>query len=180
MNYYFLVASLPMLSMDEPPPLSTTEFEATCADQLCAKDQKALSLVLAQDMDSSATHPFIGQWRDAETQLRNAVVSARSTRHKQDPDAYLREQTGFSMTVLHAVSEAFSRENPLDRERLLDRLRWKQSDELAGMNPFSGDAMLSYALKLKLAERWATMDTDKGNETAEAILNKQAKPTEQE
>jgi hypothetical protein len=181
MNYYFLVASLPMLSMEEAPPFSAETFEATCAEHLSARDAEALSLILAQDMDTKAAHPFVTTWRETETQLRNAVVAARAARHKQDPDEYLREQSGFSATLQHAVTEAFARENPLDRERLLDRFRWKQSDDLAGMNPFSSDAMLAYALKLKLAARWATMDTDKGNETAEAILQKRpTSTTEQE
>ncbi len=178
MSYYYLVSSLPNISLDAKPPLNLEEFCSSCADHLSECDTNALNCVL--DIDGAPTdHPFVKMWMARETQLRNAAARLRAAKQNRDAVDFLREHTGFDVGIENCVEEAFNHSNPLERERALDKTRWTALDELAGTDPFSINAVLAYAVKLTLAERWATMDQDQGQTKIEAaIFNKQDNQTD--
>ena len=179
MNYYYLIASLPMLRIDAPPPFTTTEFQSLCRDYLTPEDFEALEAILNSKIEDS-THPFVQEWRNRDTQIRNAVVRQRASNLKQDPTPHLREQEGFSAHVDKLAGDAFSKGSPLDREQALDALRWDSIDELAGLDPFTGRAVLAYTLKLLLAQRWAQMNEDKGKQLGNDIVNRDSNRNEEE
>ena len=58
--------------------------------------------------------------------------------------------------------DAFAKSNPLERERSLDATRWNVLDELARQDSFGLSGVLSYALQIRLASRWSSMNDDKG------------------
>ena len=161
MNYYFLVASLPMLAFGSPPPLAEPAFLERCREQLTPDDWAVLTAVWERDGEG-ATHPFVTAWRDRETQLRNAVARQRGARIGRDPQPYLRPAAGLDMRLAARVVDAFARPTPLDREMDIDRVRWDMLEELAGLNPFSLHAVLAYAARLRIAARWSRMETDAG------------------
>lgn len=173
MAYYYFVSSLPMLAFGEPPPLSRALFREACAEHLRSGDLAALD-ALEAGPDEPSRHPFLNAWRDGETQLRNAAARQRAARSQRDAAPFLREQRGFDLSIESAVGEAFSRGTPLERERALDRVRWLQADALAGPDPFSSRAVLAYALRLRIAERWAVVDRDKGRETVDGLVAREA------
>jgi hypothetical protein len=169
MSYFYFAATLPELSIEQAPPLSSDAFTALCRENLSDGDFAALE-ALSND---EATHrrTFVRQWKDKETQLRNALVRVRASELKRDPGPYLREQIGADGSVDRTVGDAFGRKTPQDRELVLDRFRWTQAEALAGYDPFSIDAILAYSVKLKLAERWAGMDEDAGRNKADEIVS---------
>ncbi len=161
MSYYYLASSLPSISLDQKPAISLDEFRSSCSDQLSADDANALNCVL--DFNSERVdHPFVNCWTARETQLRNASARLRAMKNGNDAIDFLREHTGFDVGIEDRVEEAFNQSNPLKRERALDTIRWRILDELSGTDPFSSDAVLAYAVKLSLSERWAIMDQDAG------------------
>lgn len=168
MNYYYLAASLPMLSLETPPPFSFDKFRKLCQEHLACADLSALD-ELAGPVTDRSENRFVAQWRDKEIELRNALVKIRVSRLRRDASLYLKEQKGFDTYIDKAASDAFSKSNPMERELALDRFRWRQIEELAGYDPFSGRAILAYGLKLRLAERWAAMDEEKGRKKAQGI-----------
>jgi len=169
MSYYFLVSSLPSISLDAKPPLSMDAFRSSCADHLSECDSFALNNVL--DIESSSTnHSFVTSWIDRETQLRNASARLRAAKHQKDAVNFLREHSGFDVGIEDGVEDAFNQPNPLERERALDKIRWTTLDELAGTDPFSLNAVLAYAVKLSLAERWAAMDQKQGQTKIEEAI----------
>jgi len=170
-GYYFFAASLPSLSIETPPPLSFERFLALCTEHLSSSDRAALDDML-QGRGAASAFGFVRAWANKETQIRNAVVRHRATRARQDAAPHLRPQKGVDLFVEKRVSDAFARPSPAERELALDRLRWTVLDELAGFDPFTGPAILSYALKLKLAGRWAAMDPEKGRTAAEQMVNR--------
>ena len=167
MNYYYLAASLPAVSMDSAPSMSIEAFESTCSDHLLAVDMEALQALLRNEPSS---HPFLQMWCQGETQLRNAVVLTRARRSNSEAAEFIREHEGFETSVEKTVADAFSAVTPLERERLLDRFRWNRADELAGTNDFSSAAVLAYCVKLMLAERWSTFSEKTGNETLNRMV----------
>jgi len=170
MNYYFLAASLPSLSLEEEPPLSIEAFRITCGQHLSGRDNAVLNALLADKRQKS--EPALAcEWHNRETRIRNAVVAARAARLKAEAGPHLRPQAGISLFVENAVQDALSRPTPLTRDMALDHLRWREADEFAGHDPFALRAILSYAVKLRLAWRWAAMDKDAGIVKLNELIN---------
>jgi len=169
MSYYFLVASLPSFTLDDPPGLSEDAFMDRCRDQLSPRDWAAMQAVMAP-APRADPHPFAEAWYRVETALRNALVRVRAERRKADAAAYLRENAAYGAEASRAVADAFGRKTPLERERALDRFRWEQAEQLAGFDPFATRAVLAYGVRLKLARRWVTIEREKGEEQAEALI----------
>jgi len=174
MKYYYFRATLPMLSMDAEPGLSFEEFRASCEAHLTRADLARLDALTAGAAGPAGHGRFERAWWDAETELRNAVARLRATRLNRDARRHLREQTGLRLWLEHGVTEAFGHRDPLARERALDRLRWTMLEELATREePFGIVSVLTYALQLRIAERWAGLDSDRGARTVERWVGRE-------
>jgi hypothetical protein len=68
------------------------------------------------------------------------------------------------------VAAAFNAASPLEREKALDRVLWKQAEELAGWDPFSATAVIVYGVRLRMAARWAGLSAAAGESRAQAIV----------
>lgn len=169
MSFYYFVASLPMISLTAPPPLTTDAFMADARRLLDRETVAELEALMSGAWDR-AGGAFAARWRDAETQLRNALARARAVQQELDPTPYLRPHAGFSVYVEQAVVEAYAKANPLERELSLDRFRWALLEEWARTNPFGRDAVLAYGMKLALAHRWAALSDEKGRARFEATV----------
>jgi len=175
MSCYYLIASLPRLTLEGNPPLSPEDFKSRCHAQLSRRDATvAERLCDGPDFlngDILAGHPFEAAWQAREIQLRNAIARARAARRRTDAVGSIRAHTGFDVYIEDAVESAFDLPTPLDREKALDRLRWTILDELAGVAPFAPSVVLAYAVKLRLARRWAALDADIALQRVETALN---------
>jgi len=156
MMYYYFAAALPALSLEGERPMPFEAFCELCREYLSSADLAALQ-DLAEPGSGDPDHPFVRAWRKCETLLQNALVRVRAGRLRRDAALYLREQEGWDTHAERAAADAFSKKDPLARELSIDRFRWSTIEELAGYNPFTGKAVLAYALKLRLVERWAAM-----------------------
>ena len=168
MKYTYLAASLPTLVFGAPPPFGVAEFRAKCEGVLSRADLAALDALLA-----GAPAPgvgFVAEWQARETQLRNGVVRARAAHLGVEARPYLRDHAGWDMTVAKAVTDAFAKPNPLDREQELDRCRWRMAEDLARFEPFGLAAVLAFAVKLGIAERWAGLVEDAGVKRVEDFV----------
>jgi hypothetical protein len=172
MSYYYLVAGLPMLALGRAPQVTLDAFLERCREHLSADDAAVLEDLLATGGERVA-HPFATAWRDHETRLRNAVARARASRLGRDATPFLRPERGFDTYTLKAVEEAFARPSPIERELELDRFRWQEADELAGRAVFSVEAVLAYAIKLRIAERWSRLEPDAGRRVVGEFVTKQ-------
>lgn len=169
MPYYYLTASLPGLEMEAPLPFSSTEFRSLCESVLEEKDFPELDCVL-EGRVADGTSVFCREYAAAETQLRSALARLRAGHRKIEATPFLRDHPGFSMSIEKAVADAWAKTSPLERERVLDRHRWKVLEDLALMDSFGLPAVLSFAARLKLAERWAAMTEEKGQSRLNELL----------
>lgn len=173
MKYFFLIASLPGLSLDAPPTLTVGKFRKMCEGWLTERELSAVDEVLTAN-ESRSHNPFLLRWRDRETQLRNAVVRQRAAKLSVDPESHLRDHGAVEAATEKLVSNIFMRQPTLGRELELDRHRWQIVDEVAGHDPYRLSGILAYALKLRIAERWAHMDERRGREALEELARKTA------
>jgi hypothetical protein len=172
MNYYYLVASLPMLTLGREPQLGGAAFRALCAEHLTIPDLAVLDDLLLTG-GTGTTNPFVTAWRERETRLRNVIARTRAVRRGLDPAPHVRPETGFDAYTRKAVDDAFARTSPVDREMDLDRFRWSVLEELAGYDMFALPAVLAYALKLRLVERWSRMDAAAGRRRVDDFVSQQ-------
>ncbi|MCK4563291.1 MAG: DUF2764 family protein [Verrucomicrobia bacterium] len=169
MAYYSLVASLPTLQIGDEPPFSTKEYIGTCAQWVTEHEVKVLRNILLNEGDSRSC-PHCQAWNNVETQLRNAVVRNRAQKLGVDAREYLRPHDGFSGTIEALVTDAFTRNDPVELEEELDRARWQLAEELVGLDPFSFEKVLAYGIQLMIVERWHRMDVHTGKEKLEAVI----------
>ncbi|RKX43506.1 MAG: hypothetical protein DRP64_08090 [Verrucomicrobia bacterium] len=178
MAYYSLVASLPHLQIGDEPPFSTEEYLGNCAQWVTEHEANILRKVLLQDLDV-ALCPLCKAWNNIETQLRNAVARMRGQKLGVDFKEYLQPHEGFSGEIEALVTDAFTRNDPVEIEEELDRARWKLAEELIGMDPFSFEKVLAYGIQLKIVERWNRMDVHIGKEKLEAVITANTEKEEQ-
>jgi len=202
-SYYYLVASLPALFLDEESPITPAEFLAACDQWLDADDARDIHCLMdnhsacakASDFvpiptsrrvgevgttpDTTADRPegikgaCANQWLARETEIRNALVRLRAAKVRVDAQPFLRPCRELDLSTEKAVAQAMSRPQPLERELGLDQLRWSLLDDLARFDPFGLPAVIAYALKLKLVERWSALTVEKGRAVVEEYLTKQ-------
>jgi len=171
MSYYYFAASLPLLTLEQPPPFSVEEFQHQCASHLAPRDLAAMNELLG-GTPASESHTFTRRWQAADGHLRNAIARTRSERMRKDSGAYTHDIEGIDTAVDREVTDAYSRPTPLEREKALDRIRWRRLEEIGGLDPFTADAVLAYGLQLTILERWARMDKESGTSTVDSLVER--------
>jgi hypothetical protein len=172
MNHYYFAATLPLLTLGEPPRLSGAEFVSACEQHLSAAAAAAATALIADTHAPTANGDgFPGRWHNAESQMRNAIARVRAARRGVDLAGRALAVGNFDVALEAAVDDAFGQPNPLARERALDTYRWKKADELAGHDSFSTAAILAYAVKLGIAQRWSALEAEAGSAAARALID---------
>ncbi len=169
-QYYYLVASLPMLRPEEPPPLASLAFLELCREQASARDHALLARVGFDDPVSRPGDP--PAWRDFaawETALRDELAVQRAQRLGRDA-APFRRQAPFIAGLAAAVKEALAAANPREGELLLDRRRWRRLDDIEPGTGFAAGRLVVYRLKLLLLERQQLWRPGPGREAFRGAL----------
>lgn len=172
MAYYYLLAALPLLRFGEAPALDRAALLAACGDVLAGEAMQAVEALSRGEHSDAKGFPRVWQARD--TQLRNAIARERVGRGYGHAERHQRPHRGFDVAVERAVSDAFARPTPLERERALDTTRWALADELAGHDAFARDAVYAYAVKHHLAARWAALDEEAGAQRLATLVDTMA------
>ena len=142
MSTDYIVSSLPSLSFGQPAPLSWERF---------------CSIVGTTDDGAPAIRP-LADWRDLETQLRNAVAEARGGARYQRP------ATGCSLYWKNRILACFQEKDVARRDELLDRVWWDAAGELTPpAAPLGAGALATYAIRLKIALKRTAISKDAGN-----------------
>jgi len=170
MTYYYLVSSLPLLDLGGNLPLSPENFFTSYQEMLVPGDRVDVRHIIQGDMNF-VHYPFIMEWLNYETQLRNALVRVRGERTKISADPYLFSHTGYSLYAEKIVVRAMRQTNPLKKELILDQFRWALLEELSFPSTFEISTIFSYILKLKLAARWSGLSDEKGLEAVNKTVN---------
>ncbi|MCM8610954.1 DUF2764 family protein [Accumulibacter sp.] len=168
MSYHYLVASLPMLSLDAPPPFSSLDFLSRCHGVLKSSDLAVLEAIVSGSV--VVGNAVAATWTARETQTRNLIAQFRAARLGVDPRPFLRDHSGYDVALAQAVTDALAAATPVEREQALDRCRWRIAEELSLADPFGFASILAFAIRLRIAERWARLTEPAGERQAEALL----------
>lgn len=161
--YYYFVASLPMISFESEPPFSSEDFLNDCK-RLLVEDDYAL----AEDLLTRNTHPVnthnrtFNQWATFIRDFKNEEVWFRAEAAGKDPSDYLKGERIPNDKFTEVLQQAQKAENLLEAQKILDRFRWNFLDELEAGRTFSFSMILIYGLKLKILERYAMIESPKG------------------
>lgn len=158
-----------MLAIGKEIPMSSEEFIAYCARLLAPKDAQGLRLAMEGRLDE-VDHPAVRKYLAAETQLRDALARARAARAGIDPSPFLRPHADWDSLAEKTAADAMNTADPLERELILDRYRWKVLEDLAALDPFGMVAVYSYGLRLKLAEKWLRLSEQQGEAELTSIV----------
>jgi hypothetical protein len=175
-QYYYLVASLPMLFFDSERPPSLEEFLTLCAEHLSPADLRMVEAAgVSAEGPSGPTCALLERWRAWETALRNELVRLRAKAHGLDPERHLREGEEI-VSVTNIARSAFAQDLPLAAEQSLDRARWDFLDELEEGHYFDVEKVVAYHLRLQILSRRRLFDVETGTEAFGALYEKITRP----
>jgi hypothetical protein len=171
--FYYLISSLPMLSVEEKPRISSKEFLASCVDFLSANqfsEIRNLRLIPPENFDNLSSQ-VIKEWFDWETCLRNSLAKSRGRETSIDVTHVIRGEKDFYSEINKGIQDAMGRSNPIEKEEVLDRMRWEKLCSLEVGHNFDYANLCIYRMKLLLCEKRIHWDKVKGNENFDRIVD---------
>ena len=161
-KYYYLISSLPALFLDRSPSIDSDTFLERCRTELPEKRGLELQTVTLAPLNPPVC-PAEARWQAWETYLRNLLVWRRCHHTGCDQaHQWIRPETDVFPGIIREVDEAMTAETPLERERILDRLRWRKLDDLASEHHFDFEALVLYKIRLLITEKWRDHDLESG------------------
>ena len=173
-SYYpYLLSSLPMLSFGMKAPLTIEKLLAQCKGIIPDEDIGTVRLALAPEgpLCAKEKNGTLRRWRSFDTMVRNELVKIRAPRRKIEESKYLRQDgCPESLYAAHIAVNAYRKPSILEAERSLDLERWRELDELSLGHYFDIDALIVYAYKLKILQKWAKIQSaDKRRSLEDAL-----------
>ncbi|MBO6044653.1 MAG: DUF2764 family protein [Bacteroidales bacterium] len=179
-NYEYLIAGLPVLSMDvSDSDKSDKIYVRGMIDEIRAlssdKDNSLYDLLLSgyeeenftpEFYQSMLSHPnaFLREFFRFDLNVRNAKVRFLNDKlgRPSNQDIFLEDDGEFEEEG--EVRRVLYGSDLLEREKGLDALMWAKIDELNTFDYFNVSALLGYIAKLKIIDRWMSLDEDLGRE----------------
>jgi hypothetical protein len=154
--YTYLISSLPTLQFGMTPPLAMADFLGMLAgfipeDELTILHQFAWGETPG-DLSKIET---IRRYFAFDTALRNHLARLRSNARDVAPEKYVRSREELiDQRVEQYALEAHKSDTPLESEKILDMARFGDLEEMGTGHIFDYDALLIYAMKLKILLKW--------------------------
>jgi len=175
-QYYYLVASFPLLFYETEKIPPHQEFFELCGQHITPRHYQLLTQASSSDLrPTTPSCRTLDLWREWETSLRNELVRLRAKNRGIEAEAYLVDSPWIT-TARQLARDAFGQESPLQAEDTLNRARWSYLDELEVGHYFDIEKILVYALRLQILERKALLDEEKGREMFERIYSEVTSP----
>ena len=158
-KYYYIIAQLPLLTLDKPSLMTIDTFLNEAEKWLSHKDFRLLSGVRYNHIELEKGPRA---WRDYlrfEVRFRQELASWRQFQEKGEefkPAAF----------PLSLVQEG----NPLDVEKKLLKWRWQTIETMEKDHHFDLEILIFYFLKLQILERLFLFDGEKGLEIFKNII----------
>lgn len=185
--YHFLIASLPELLWGQLPEYTQEDFYATVEESLSSKVVKKLQ---AMDKKSSGLEaedteeetvvditkiPVYAAFNEFEEFLTGRIAKVRA--EKLGIPFVNKESDAFFAEAEKAVQFASIESNPIEREKMLDLLRWRFLEEMETGHMFDFDGLCIYKLKLSLLEKYryrkAELGKDNFNLALKRVINEE-------
>ena len=148
-QYYYIITSLPSLSLSGELPIRKDDFLANCEKYLKKTDFSILESISLFDVEKDEV-PFdiVRRFFGWERGVRNALVRLRAEKLGLKPDEFVRgEIVDHSQTLL--AEEAFNADSPLIAEEILNRARWRHLDEMEFGHYFDIERLVVFLLNFR-------------------------------
>jgi hypothetical protein len=169
MSHYYLVSSLPHLTLEGPVPFSAQEFGAMCEGVLSELELADMKLLLGLAEGAPQTD-VVRRWLALEKLLTQETARTRADEAGVD----LKIVQGYTGVVEPGVAHAFSVSNPGARELELDKLRWSLVEKLAEDEAYGFAAVVAFAVKLAMVARWSALSAHEGEAKLERLIAESA------
>ncbi len=177
-QYYYVITSLPYLSLSEELPIRKNDFLANCKNYLKRIDFDILESVSLFDAEENEIPlDVIRRFFKWEAGLRNSLVRLRAESLGLEPDEFVRGKIFDHFQALLA-EESFNADSPLMAEEILNKARWRYLDELEFEHYFDIERLVIFFIKLQILERTSSFDAVKGREIMNAVVSQGAPDTD--
>ncbi len=175
-NYVYIVAGLPELTSGfETTGFDYAALKESVMELLSEKDQQLVELMeegfdeqtLGADFYAKAAESknrFIREYFDFDGRLRNMKVQYLAKRLGKDGKAFLVDMPEADFDEGKQIEEILADADFVKREQKMDELKWEKASDIARMDYFNMNAILAFLVKAKTVQRWAELDTAKGEE----------------
>ena len=163
-----------MLTFGTKPPFSFEKFIALCKGLV--RDEELLALEKSAQIEgffyTGPASLTLKKWHAFDMALRNELVKLRASRHKLEPEKYLRPSFQYvEPQIIHTALNAQRSPSPMEGERILDAARWQKLEELALGHYFDMDFLFTYAQKLLILARWEKIQNTNPEKVLKETLN---------
>jgi len=175
-NYVYIVAGLPELTSGfETTGFDYAALKESVMELLSEKDQQLVELMeegfdeqtLGADFyakTAESKNRFIREYFDFDGRLRNMKVQYLAKRLGKDGNAFLVDMPEADFEEGKQIEEILADADFVKREQKMDELKWEKASDIARMDYFNMNAILAFLVKAKTVQRWAELDTAKGEE----------------
>lgn len=173
-QYYYVIASLPVLSLNEKTPISKDDFLSVCNRYLKTDDFEMLRLIDLFKIKHDKTRlDIVSRFFRWESGVRNELVKLRADRLGLDSSNFTKGDIS-DHSIGYIAEEAFNADSPLVSEEILNKARWKYLDELEFGHYFDIEILAVFFIKLQILERISLFDAVKGQEKLNAVVTQDA------
>ena len=163
-NYYYFVASLPSISYDDKPPISSDEFREQCLALLKPDDAALIRFcrydpLLAVETTAATGSDFIDLLMARERTLILNLAYLRAAALKRPSPGDPPHDVPRAEAVAKA---AFEMTDPFDAALYIDRSRWGALNDMVGIDLFGVNNIYAFLMKLQLLERRQLFNAEKG------------------
>lgn len=171
-------------------PAFLSEFAREYADNIQAEGYYADDDILVRYLTYCLTtcrNAFMRRWYALELNVNNVLTALIARRQGWALEPYVKGEgevqellrtsraKDFDLTRLYdfaaPLMQIADEDDPVEKEKLTDRLRWTWLDEETFFEPFSFEAFFAYLTKVAMLERWARLDVEQGREAFRHIID---------
>jgi len=181
-NYVYIVAGLPELTSGfEGSGFDYAAVKESIMELLSEQDQQLVELMeegfdertLGADFYAKAAQSknrFIREYFDFDGRLRNMKVNYLAKRLGKKGEDYVVELPEADFEEAKQIEEILADADFVQREQKMDELKWEKASDIARMDYFNMNAILAFLVKAKIVQRWAELDTAKGEEMFKKLV----------
>ena len=169
MSYYYLIASLPLLSLDQDIPFTPDQFVSASQHLLSERDRQDMLHIL-EGHPERCNDTGVQEYVQRDIQLQNAIVRHRARKRSIEAHPFLKDFTGYDVYIENSIARIMTMDNPLEREIAIDRLRWEILDSCTSREPFGVSLLFAFLIKLKIALRWTLLKEETGVDKLDELI----------
>ena len=182
-NYVYIIAGLPDIVLDfKNNGLSYSDLSMQIKElvsekdfsiiELCEKgfDDKELGVSFYRQINS-CSNEFLNTYYTFDRNLRNTQVLYLAKKNNLKSDGLTVGDVDNEFEEYKQVESILANPNILEREKLLDNLRWEKINQITIFEYFTLDKILAFLVKMNIVERWNKSDAKIGKEFFKKLVD---------